>query len=418
MTKAFGTQLRLARRNCSDPERGGSLSQERFAELVSLYGTLKGFPTPGTVSNWECGCSQPSQHDRKTLCAMLAVLLKYGGLANQDELNSLLATGGYAALSEEELKSLGVTLPEQTSTGQQSIDPAEAGSNPFVVAGTQREPATLVVIRHQSMETVSQKAVLTSLSGIYPHYRIVEVVIDQCDLFRGNKLSEPREAARRQAEIARQIAELLKRHPEAEVAYYGIAHIPLHFLAGFQISNRGPLTLFDFDRHRRTWDQLQRQEDMPQLRVSGLPPRVRPGVGDVVVRVSIVHRVTAEVVAEVIPLPMASIHLTLKQPRGDVVTSEQHIREYGRVFRQTMDAIHERLPGASGIHVFFAGPASLAFYCGQLVSKTIHPRFVVYNYTGQDVPRYSWGLDLTRDINAPDFLVQPACDRDEKNDPA
>jgi hypothetical protein len=92
--------------------------------------------------------------------------------------------------------------------------------------------------------------------------------------------------------------------------------------------------------------------------------------------------------------------------------------ECGRVFRQTMDAIHERLPAATGIHVFFAGPASLAFYCGQLVSKTIHPRFVVYNYTAQDVPRYSWGFDLTRDINAPDFLVQPACGRDVKNDPA
>ena len=407
MTKAFGTQLRLARRNCSDPERGGHLSQERFAELVSLCGTREGFPTPGTVSNWECGRSQPGHHDRETLCAMLAVLLKYGGLANQDALNSLLATGGYAALSEEELKSLGVALHAQNSTGQQSIDRAEVSNDPVVSGGTQREPATLVVIRHQSMEIVPQKAVLASLSGAYPHYRIIEVVIDQCDLFHGNKLSDPREAARRQAEIARQIAELLIRHPEAEVAYYGIAHIPLHFLAGFQISNRGQLTLFDFDRHRRTWDQLQRPGDMAQLRVSGLPPRVRPGGGDVVVRVSIVHRVTAEVIAEVIPSPMASIHLALKQPRADVVTSEQHIREYGRIFRQTMDAIHERLPGASGIHVFFAGPASLAFYCGQLVSKTIHPRFIVYNYTGQDVPRYSWGLDLTRDINAPDFLVQP-----------
>jgi transcriptional regulator with XRE-family HTH domain len=116
MTKAFGIQLRLARRKCSDPDRGGYLSQERFAELVSLRGTREGFPTPGTVSNWECGRSQPSHHDRETLCAILAVLLKYGGLANQDELNSLLATGGYATLSEEEFKSLGVALHAQTST--------------------------------------------------------------------------------------------------------------------------------------------------------------------------------------------------------------------------------------------------------------------------------------------------------------
>jgi hypothetical protein len=154
---------------------------------------------------------------------------------------------------------------------------------------------------------------------------------------------------------------------------------------------------------------------MPQLRVSGLPAHVQQGAGEVVVRVSIGHCVTAEVVAEVIPSPMASIRLALKRPRVDVVTSKQQVREYGRIFRQTMDEIHERLPEASGIHIFFAGPSALAFYCGQLVSKTIHPRFIVYNYTGHDVPRYSWGFDLTSDINAPDFLVQPAHVRDTES---
>jgi len=100
---------------------------------------------------------------------------------------------------------------------------------------------------------VPQKAVLASLPDAYAHYRIIEIVIVQCDLFQGNKLSDPRQAAQRQAEIARQIAEVHKRNPDAEIAYYGIAHIPLHFLAGFQISNRGQIVLFDFDRHQRTW---------------------------------------------------------------------------------------------------------------------------------------------------------------------
>jgi transcriptional regulator with XRE-family HTH domain len=407
MGKTFDTQLRQARRNCHDPDRGGQLTQERFAELISLRSMRAGFPTPGTVSNWECGRSQPSHHDRETLCAILEVLVEHGGLASQEDANSLLARGGYAALTKDEATSLSEVLRGSSAVDERNRAQAAVENRSEDTAGTDLEAATLIVVRHQSMEPVPQKAVLESLPDAYTKYRIIELVIDQCDLFRANRLSDPREAAYRQADLVNQMTELLVRYPDAKIAYYGIAHIPLHFLAGFQISNRGHIALFDFDRYRRTWDQLQKQGEIPQLIVTGLPSRLRREHGEVVVRVSIAHRVTPEVVSEVIPTPMASIHLTLKQPQADVVTSEQQIQEYGRVFRRAMDEIHARLPQASGIHVFYAGPASLAFYCGQQVSKTIHPRFVVYNYTGQDVPRYSWGLDLTRAIDAPDFLLQP-----------
>jgi hypothetical protein len=57
--------------------------------------------------------------------------------------------------------------------------------------------------------------------------------------------------------------------------------------------------------------------------------------------------------------------------------------------------------------MFYAGPLSLAFRCGQHISKSIHPRVVVYNYTGKDTPAYSWGLDITQPIEAADFLVRP-----------
>src|SRR5688572_5728958 len=59
---------------------------------------------------------------------------------------------------------------------------------------------------------------------------------------------------------------------------------------------------------------------------------------------SIAPRVAPEVDSEVIPTPMASIHLTLKQPQADGVTSEQQVQEYGRIFRRTKDEIHARLP--------------------------------------------------------------------------
>jgi hypothetical protein len=110
--------------------------------------------------------------------------------------------------------------------------------------------------------------------------------------------------------------------------------------------------------------------------------------------------VLEQVVAEVLPTPCASQELGLAQPQLDVVTSEQQLRAYTQAFRQMMDQVHELLPRATCIHLFYAGPPSLAFCCGQQISKTIHPRIIVYNYFGMDVPKYSWGLDITRDIDA------------------
>ena len=76
-----------------------------------------------------------------------------------------------------------------------------------------------------------------------------------------------------------------------------------------------------------------------------------------------------------------------------------------------MDAIHEQFPAATGIHLFYSGPPPLAFYCGQQLSKTIHPQVVVYNYVARDTPNYSWGIDLMRDLDEAGFLVTPGQNR-------
>jgi hypothetical protein len=193
----------------------------------------------------------------------------------------------------------------------------------------------------------------------------------------------------------------------AQLAYYGIAHIPLLFLAGYTLSNRRSVLLFENDRYTRGWDLLRRGGEAPLLQVTGMPEEVIGGSGDVAVLFSVSYPVTQAAVADVIPAPLALIELGLARPQPDSVTSEHQLRIYAQAFRQTMDCIHERLPDASGIHIFYAGPPSLAFLCGQLVSKTIHPRLVIYNYVGKDRPQYAWGLDLTRALDAPDFLLQP-----------
>lgn len=406
----FGDRLRMARRKARDPQGGGGLTQERLAERIGERGATPGFPTPGTVSNWECGRSQPGGHDRRTLCTIVEVLLEGGGLANAAEASALLASGGYAPLTEHELQA----IEQRRGTQSESLATREGGgsndSPPSLPAPDKR---VLIAIRHQSMEQIPPLAIRDSLPEELHGFTLEELVIDQFDLFQARRLMDPRAAAQRQDGLEARVTQLLDRHRDAHVAYFGTANIPLHFLAGFQLSSRRPITLFEFDRHRHTWRQLQRGGPSPELRCVGLPSRVRRARGPVVVRVSVYHHVTTAAVAAVVPAPIASVHLTLAAPQVDVVTSTAHVWEYAGAFRAAMDQIHRMLPNATGIHIFFAGPSTLAFCCGQQVSKTIHPSLVVYDYVGQNNPQYSWGLDLTRPVNDPDFLIAPG----DRHDP-
>lgn len=268
--------------------------------------------------------------------------------------------------------------------------------------------ATLIAIRHQSMEDIPERAIIGALPPELGQHQLVELVIDQSDLYRDGRLVDPVEATQRQIDIETRLRGLLETHPQARLAYYGIAHIPLLFLAGYTLSNRRSVLLFDFNRRTAEWNQLQLGGEAPALALDGLPKRVSRKRGPVVIRISISYEILPELVSQIVPAPVASIHLHLEQPMPDTVTSEHQVREYTAAFRKMMDAIHERLPNATTIHLFYAGPPAVAFSCGQRLSKTIHPQIVVYNYVARDKPPYSWGLDITSAHTTSSFLIRPS----------
>jgi hypothetical protein len=96
--ETFGEVLASARKR-SRGSNGGSLTQARLREMISEELDLQEFLTPATISNWERGISQPGVQDRDVLVALIAVLVRGGGLRSVKEANHLLQLGGYAPLS-------------------------------------------------------------------------------------------------------------------------------------------------------------------------------------------------------------------------------------------------------------------------------------------------------------------------------
>jgi nucleoside phosphorylase len=264
---------------------------------------------------------------------------------------------------------------------------------------------TLLAIRHQSMEPLPPRAILNVLPPDLVNSDLKELVLNQTDLYVDNCLTDPWDAVQRQIVLTQELTRLLEIHPNADIAYYGIAHIPLLFLMGSQLVHRRPLHLFEHNRQTHRWDLLQIGGRYPKVKLNGLPSRVEQREGDVVVRISISYPVYTEAIEGIVPDPIASLHLTIAQPRLDVVTSQAQIGEYSKVFRRMFDEIHNRLPNAKRLHVFYSGPVALAVSLGQNISKTIHPRIIVYNYVYKN-RGYDWGLDIASDIHSPTSIVR------------
>ena len=267
---------------------------------------------------------------------------------------------------------------------------------------------TLVIIRHYSMESLSRAPIVESLPKTLRFAKLVEIEINQTDLYDNGRLTDPVAAAKRQRNIFRRFSSALNTYPDPTVCYHGIAHIPLLFHIGCQFLGRRSLLLFEHNRITDQWDPLlQKEEDYPQTTLEGLPDAVIQKSGDVVVRISISYPVTPEAIEDIVTNPIASLHLSIDQPKRDCVTSKDQLQRYSAEFRDMLDKIHEKFPNTECVHIFYAGPVALAVNFGRQIRKTIDPRIIVYNYSTKDnPPGYAWGLEVTADVDSHNFSVR------------
>ncbi|MCB2160558.1 hypothetical protein KQH40_00570 [bacterium] len=123
----FGQLLKFHRRNTSLPKKGGALTQEKFAEIISEKIGYQIFRPK--ISDWE-NDKKTIHHidERNILIAIIAALYKYKGIRSLTEANLLLEIGGYRMLNPREINQIadwvGTNLIEE-SPSQKVNDTAE-----------------------------------------------------------------------------------------------------------------------------------------------------------------------------------------------------------------------------------------------------------------------------------------------------
>ena len=256
---------------------------------------------------------------------------------------------------------------------------------------------TFVAIHHLSLnKRASIKA--TSQHDLLEYLGIdfKEISIDQTDLYDNGVLVNPREALKRQNDLIKQLTNFIDIYPSCRIGYFGLAHIPLMFHAGYQV-DRQSVRIFVTDRQTSEWIPLKKTGRGPTLRLEESSDKFSLDSGDVIVRVSMSYAVKPDQIEGIVNNPLAAFHLSFDKPRTDIVMSETQLNRYARQFHELLVDINARFPNRRQIHLFMSVPPTVAFRFGQQVSKTIDPEILAYNYSNKDHPVYGWAINIMTD---------------------
>ncbi|MCM2443453.1 SAVED domain-containing protein [Agrobacterium vitis] len=275
----------------------------------------------------------------------------------------------------------------------------------YVVDREGTHKGQFVAIRHQSFQPLAGTLPKEALPTRMRRRSIQSYDCELSALMTGSHVN-PKAAVIQQQNLATHIAGIRRSDPNAALGYYGIVHIPLQFLAGCSISSYPEVVLFEHDRSNGSWVELKGGNG-PMLNpevIRSLDPAAPTAA---VIRIEVSYCVAPAEIAKIIPPEYREYRLAIAQPGIDKITHYGQVEAICVLFRTILDEIQNDLGNNVSVHVFYAGPVSLGFSLGRRISRTIHTRVFVYNYTAQSNPAYSWGIDVTRDAPAEAMVVTP-----------
>ncbi|MEZ0223185.1 MAG: SAVED domain-containing protein [Alphaproteobacteria bacterium] len=269
------------------------------------------------------------------------------------------------------------------------LEQRHSGSSAAPISST--KSSAVVAIRHLSFEGGGRSVDGRDLHGELSGANIIPLVIDQTAYHQNGKMEHPSPALVVQNNLISNVKAHLEANPGAQVAYYGKAHIPFVFVAGYDLSRDTPVHFFELDRANGDWTAILpgKGPDLGLL-VEAKGPKKSD---DAVIRVSISYPVGPAEVDEVIDGAHRDIHIRLAHPKVDAIRFRDQVDEIASKFQAALDDLRNNT-GAKRIHVFCAAPMSVVFALGRRVNKTLHPPIWIYNYSASTNPRYAWAVRL------------------------
>lgn len=263
-------------------------------------------------------------------------------------------------------------------------------------------PRNLIAIKQQGLQATNFPDFNKKVAGKdFRSFDIHNVLIDEIN-FDMNK--EYQKAIINQDHMISDIIKLKNSLVNHELAYWGIARIPLTYRLGVKLSDTQKISVFDYNRKKQNWNQLSYSSLKNTLIRSNKFVIKKSSIfknssKDLIISISITFNVSKDECLNVIHDYYKFYELSLSNignGRRDRFRTINEIDVLSEQFRQLMDEIATD-SNINTVHLFYAGPNSLAFKFGTVLSESIHPNMRVYNYNRNDTPCFSWAYDKDKD---------------------
>ncbi|WP_214734386.1 SAVED domain-containing protein [Exiguobacterium sp. s154] len=254
----------------------------------------------------------------------------------------------------------------------------------------------LLQIAHSSIESVEYSKFDVDLDN----YEVEQYRIAQGEELKTLSKVNLSHALREQGKIKEKILQRADGRDNVEASYWGLAHIPLTFLMGYQIADKLSTSFFEWNQNSLSWNRVKdNNTEYPELLVSRQLNQSFEDVEDVVIKIGITYQVEDVTLNGLGLEGRDSYYLHLPSPTRNAIVSVRQLNEYQAVFRKTMDEINQYYPSLKRVHVFYSGQPSLAYRLGSCLSPRMDKEILVYNYHSTSEPKYNWSINMKKEWN-------------------
>ncbi|UQQ36193.1 SAVED domain-containing protein [Paenibacillus polymyxa] len=252
---------------------------------------------------------------------------------------------------------------------------------------------SMVLIQHCSIQTVSYANIDKDLSD----YSLENYPINQLEELMNIDSGSIHHALREQEKAVERISSRINGSSDIEVAYLGLAHIPLTVLFGYQLSDKVNVSFYEWNQNDLKWGAIESDTDFvfPTLFINTKDTvQDAQSTKEVVIKIGVTYPIPGEDIQEIQLHKLNSYYLHLNPPHRNAIVSLEQLKTYKRIFRDLLDDINQKYPHLQRIHLFFAGQPSLAYILGSAITSRMDNEIWVYNHTRTETPKYKWCIRL------------------------
>lgn len=266
----------------------------------------------------------------------------------------------------------------------------------------------IVIIKHAVHNSISNEEVEAALSEeLSQSERIfVEVVPVKVSLDESGDVHWPTAARHQKQQFEQEIKPILDSNPDAIVAYFGLAPIPLAAHLGYLVGPFRKTKVFQRHHESKSWKWPNSgNEDKGIALKSREPKELFEMPGDVILRVKTSFDIIPEITTELVKEHSREIDIQAKELSKDFFESEAQIERFANDYCNALDSIATFLPKTDTIHLFAAIPVGLAFLIGAKINPNVHPRVQTYQFSKIKNGSYDPALALQNQSNEPEQLT-------------